>query len=192
MVVGNVTVLSHVITLASGSSSSLPAAIAERIPRTARAIGAQVTAERTPMAASRVTAHTGRRRVGAPRSAHTLSPRATTPAWSLQRAVTPLGQRRGPVGSVGMHPEARRQYDAGLLRPEPQWLPCEAAPTGSSIARMPSDPGGTPDHHPAGRAPRVDSWAIWSIKCLATRLRRTVLLPGAIVRGADDRCVQFR
>ena len=44
-----------------------------------RVIGAQVIALSTSIAASRVMTHTGRRPAGEPRSAQTMSPRATTP-----------------------------------------------------------------------------------------------------------------
>ncbi len=112
---------SHVITLASGSPSSVPMAISERIPRNVRVIGAHVTAERTSIAASRVTTRTGRRPAGAPRSAHAMSPRqhdaslqrrarqwlncgAAPNGWSLAR--TP----GDPGGPQGHHPAARAPH----------------------------------------------------------------------------------
>ncbi len=157
--------LSHVITLASGSPSSVPTAISERIPRIVRAMGAHVTADRTAIAASRVRTQTGRRPAGVPRSAQTMSPRATTPAWSQRPAAWPLGQPPDPAGFDDTQPEVRRPHDACLLRPKPQWLLCGGARSDSSRARTPRDRVGSPSHRPAARELRVDSQTIWYTIC---------------------------
>lgn len=81
--------LSQLMTLGSGNPCSGPTATSERIPLIVRVIGAHVTEPKTATAASRVRTQTGLRPAGGPRSAHTMSLRATTLAQSAQRAVVP-------------------------------------------------------------------------------------------------------
>lgn len=68
-VLRDVMTLSHVMTQRCGSPSCPPSSTSDRMPRIVRVIGAQVTARRTLIAASRVRMHTGRRPAGGPRSA---------------------------------------------------------------------------------------------------------------------------
>jgi len=108
--------LSHVMALGSGNPSCGPTSTSDRMPRTLRVIGAQVTAVSTAIAASRVTTHTGRRPAGGPRSAQIMSPRTTTqPPCGRPGGLLPRRWRDpgGPAdrrpGVVDQRPQRRRR-----------------------------------------------------------------------------------
>ena len=82
---GTVSTRSQLITQVSGSPSAGPISTSNLIPRIVRVIGAQVTASRTEIAASRVRTQTGRRPAGSPRSAQKMSFLATTLARRVNR-----------------------------------------------------------------------------------------------------------
>ena len=66
---GTLMTLPQLMKHASGSPCSGPSSTSDRMLRTVRVIGAQVTALSTSIAASRVSTQTGRRPAGGPRSA---------------------------------------------------------------------------------------------------------------------------
>jgi hypothetical protein len=146
------------MTLASGSPSPVPTSTSERMPRMVRVIGAQVTEDRTSIAASRVSTQIGRRPARGPRSAQKMSPLVTTPEPSLRQAFRRPEPDRDPGESAD-----RRLEDRDLPAADPRHPKRPAHLDGAARidwfpAPRPSDRVEKRDRRLAERELRVVAW----------------------------------
>jgi hypothetical protein len=138
---------SQAITLVAGRPWGGPTSTSLRIPRTVRVIGAQVTDVSTPRAASRVRTHTGRRPEGGSRSAHMMSPRATTPELFGQPIALQSRRRLGLEEVAGRRPATLGRPWRDQWPPERLLRPGEGVRSGSCLARWQLRRVASPSHH---------------------------------------------
>jgi hypothetical protein len=180
---GTVTTLSQLMTPASGSPSATPTPTSERMPRMVRVSGAQVTADNTSIAASRVSTHTGRRPAGTPRSAQKISPRATTPGPSRPPNEPHFGRPLDPAEVAGTHPAKRGRRGGVLRRPRRPVRRAGAVPSGSSPVQRPGGRAERPGRRPIAPAPAVVPSTIW-YHIWSSRLQRGGTSPWALGQWA--------